>query len=970
MTIAHQLPGRAIDAFTAARRWIFTLAIGIVLSSAGMAEAQISLDKLGSASRSKLTNARDVPATSTAPSGPKQAEPAPEKFSVTVGLRATEPALTISEAAVSAVQDRFAAKFGLTGQKAQDWQFNRLRFQPVVLLTVLPADLDAIAADPDVDYITVNMEARSNLDDTISLVGMLNSQATSARGNGRVVAVIDDGILNSHGFFGGRVVEEANCPSAGCVTGAGTAAHTGSSTHGTHVSGIAAGFQSAGSPSRGVAPGAQILAVRAIFAGGSVIRSLEHVEARKRAGLPIDAVNLSLGYIVPGSNPSSPILRSGSCSGEYPTEAAAIQRLKGLGVASVVASGNASSQTSVGVPACIPEAVTVGSTRKSDDVSSFSNGGPGLVDLFAPGSFINSSCRRSFTYQGFTYCSQTELDGVTPTTGTAPFALSSGTSMAAPHVAGAFAAIRSVLPNATVDQIEAALKSTGTTINAGTYSAPRIRVDLALQSLGAGTGAKAVMTSPANGSTLPGSSATFSWSTGTNVSAYWLYVGTSAGAFNLHDSGQLTTTSRTVSGLPTNGSTVHVQLWSKVAGSWEVNNYSYTANAGGGAKAVMTSPANGSTLSGSSATFSWTTGTNVSAYWLYAGTTAGANNLHDSGQLSSTSRTVSGLPSNGSTIHVQLWSLVGGGWQANNYTYTATSGGGARAFMISPTNASAINSTTTFTWTTGTNVSAYWLYAGTTAGANNLHDSGQLSTTSRTVSGLPSNSTVYVQLWSLVGGSWQADNYAYTVTSGSAKAFMISPSNGATISSTTTFNWTTGTNVSAYWLYIGTTAGANNLHDSGQLSTTSRTVSGLPANGSTVYVQLWSLIAGSWQFSSYNYVTAAPSNAAVMLTPPNGSVVTNVQTFVWTSVSGATEYWVELGNSPGGANLFSNSTGLATAITIDGFSGLSGAFYFRLWTGSSGNWAYRDYWYFAPAPEPAGMSTSTPGATKLTVAGR
>jgi serine protease len=62
--------------------------------------------------------------------------------------------------------------------------------------------------------------------------------------------------------------------------------------------------------------------------------------------------------------------------------------------------------------------------------------------------------------------------------------------MAAPHVAGAFAAIRTACPNATVDQILTALQTTGLPIadtrTGGTLSRPRIRVDQALLQLGCG----------------------------------------------------------------------------------------------------------------------------------------------------------------------------------------------------------------------------------------------------------------------------------------------------------------------------------------------------------------------------------------------------------------------------------------------------------------------------------------------------
>ena len=75
----------------------------------------------------------------------------------------------------------------------------------------------------------------------------------------------------------------------------------------------------------------------------------------------------------------------------------------------------------------------------------------------------------------------------------------------------------------------------------------------------------------------------------------------------------------------------------------------------------MVSPTPGSTLTGSSTTFTWTTGTGVSYYYLWIGTTAGGNDLYQAG-ISGTSTTVS-LPTSGATVYVRLWSVINGGLQ-------------------------------------------------------------------------------------------------------------------------------------------------------------------------------------------------------------------------------------------------------------------------------------------------------------------
>lgn len=171
---------------------------------------------------------------------------------------------------------------------------------------------------------------------------------------------------------------------------------------------------------------------------------------------------------------------TGTCDAD--SRKPAIDQLRALGIATVIASGNDGFTDAVSSPGCISTAVTVGSTSKFDVISGFSNSSA-VVDLLAPGSSIQSSV---------------------PGTG---YAFFNGTSMATPHVAGAFAALKSRMPSATVDQIEAALKVTGTPVTdirlGGTQTKPRIRVDLALNLL-LGSGGPIMSVTPAGNILMAG----------------------------------------------------------------------------------------------------------------------------------------------------------------------------------------------------------------------------------------------------------------------------------------------------------------------------------------------------------------------------------------------------------------------------------------------------------------------------------
>jgi hypothetical protein len=181
-----------------------------------------------------------------------------------------------------------------------------------------------------------------------------------------------------------------------------------------------------------------------------------------------------------------------------------------------------------------------------------------------------------------------------------------------------------------------------------------------------------VLTSPTPSSTLAGTSATFTWTaaTGSGNQGYWLFLGTTGvGSKNLYDSGQQTATSVTASNLPTDGATIYARVYTRYNGVLVFNDYTYISWM---KPPVLTTPTPGSTLAGSSVTFTWTAEAGSQGYWLFLGTTgAGSKNLYDSGQQAATSATFSGLPTDGATIYARVYTRYNGVLVYSDYTYKA-----------------------------------------------------------------------------------------------------------------------------------------------------------------------------------------------------------------------------------------------------------------------------------------------------------
>jgi subtilisin len=358
---------------------------------------------------------------------------------------------------------------------------------PFLALEVDEGDLATLAASPEVNDIQIDAVVPAALAESTPLIGATRAWAAGSTGAGWTVAVLDTGIDSTHPFLSGKVVSEAcysttslsgSAPrsSSFCPGGAASSTAVGSGVpcslsdcnHGTHVAGIAAGK---GVSFSGVARDASLISVQvfssfltsadcgsrpvpcALSFFSDQVLGLERVYAL-RSTYNIAAVNISIG----GGRNTSP------CDLTLPSMKAIIDQLRAVNIATVIASGNGGFVDALAAPACISTAISVASTTDgtagaaADQVSDFSNTNQ-YLSLFAPGQTILSSV---------------------PGGGFANFV---GTSMAAPHVAGAWAIIKSKNPTATVIQVLDALSATGTPIvDAGNgITKPRINVDLALR---------------------------------------------------------------------------------------------------------------------------------------------------------------------------------------------------------------------------------------------------------------------------------------------------------------------------------------------------------------------------------------------------------------------------------------------------------------------------------------------------------
>ena len=383
----------------------------------------------------------------------------------------------LSYNSLSVVQQRV-----LDALPVKDVPVKRYRYIPYMAMHVNADVLDALMGHTDVVEVVEDAIFETMLTESISVIGANAAWEYGGSGKGQVVAILDTGVDHEHPFLAGKVVHGgcfstnyasqsqefvsiSTCPGGeeeayGIEAGAHCGMGVSGCDHGTRVAGIAAGKSDTFS---GVARDADILPVQVFsrfesYCGDTPcarswvsdqIAGLEYIYTMSDS-LDIAAVNMSLG----GGHYTS----QAHCDEVNPAMRAIFDVLSSKGIPVIAAAGNSGLPDGLVAPACLSNAVSVGSTSLKDQVSSFSNSAE-FLDFWAPGQEVVSSV---------------------PGNG---FQSGTGTSFAAPHVAGAWAILKSKSPRATTAELKEALKKTGrlVTDERNDMAVARIQVDRALQ---------------------------------------------------------------------------------------------------------------------------------------------------------------------------------------------------------------------------------------------------------------------------------------------------------------------------------------------------------------------------------------------------------------------------------------------------------------------------------------------------------
>ena len=341
------------------------------------------------------------------------------------------------------------------------------------------AVVSSLAADPDVEHVEpdVLLHPSAAAPNDPLYPQQWNLQApgggadaapawASSTGKGQVVAVIDTGIT-AHSDLRSQILPGYDLISDPAVAGDGNGRDANprdegdwyangscgrtvgspSTWHGTHVSGVIAASANNRTGISGVAPGAKILPVRTLGTCGGYMSDISDgiiwAAGGQLPGIPLNptpagVINLSLGGV-------------STCSRAMQE---AVDFAADRGAVVVVAAGNDGISADRMQPANCANVLVVGATDHNGSRASYSNFGP-LVDLMAPG---------GSTVGDFGGGILSTVNNGRTVPADEGYAFYQGTSMAAPHVAGAAALLLSADPGLTAGQVEATLLETARTL--------------------------------------------------------------------------------------------------------------------------------------------------------------------------------------------------------------------------------------------------------------------------------------------------------------------------------------------------------------------------------------------------------------------------------------------------------------------------------------------------------------------------
>jgi hypothetical protein len=206
-----------------------------------------------------------------------------------------------------------------------------------------------------------------------------------------------------------------------------------------------------------------------------------------------------------------------------------------------------------------------------------------------------------------------------------------------------------------------------------------------------------------------------------------------------------------------------------------------------------------------------------------------------------------------------------------------------------------------------------------------------------------SDHTIYLRLWSRIGGVWSSADTRFVAASLTSQ--FVYPMPGAvTADLSKPIAWTRIPGADAYSLSIGRSVGASDILNLPDLHQTSYNGLALPAE-QALFARLGTRVRGVWRYRDTTFVAAAIVSHLTL--PKDGALVATSETLWWSYVPGAEAYRLEVGTSVGATDVLISAEQPELYGVVSNLPAAK-TFYARLWTKLNGTWRYVDSVFRTP----------------------
>jgi len=370
---------------------------------------------------------------------------------------------------------------------------------------------------------------------------------------------------------------------------------------------------------------------------------------------------------------------------------------------------------------------------------------------------------------------------------------------------------------------------------------------------------------------------------------------------------------------------------------------------------TLVSPANGTTVPGSSISFDWSDVGGANKYWIHISADPSFSTLFHSNWWGASGCSYSDFPNDGTTYHwrVKARNAVDNLWGdwCSPWSFTNEGAGPpSPPTLVSPSNGSTVPGTSiAFDWDPVAGANKYWIQVDDDPAFSSLFHSNWWGVSNKTYTDFPDDGTeFYWRVKARNEAGWGDWSSAWSFTNEEpppSPPTLVSPANGATVPGTSiSFDWDPVAGANKYWIQVDDDPAFSSLFHSNWWGASGCSYSDFPADDTEFYWRArarnaagWGDWSSAWSFT--NTAGVPPPPAPTLVSPANGGIASGTSiAFDWDPVAGANKYWIQVDDDPAFSSLFHSNWWGASGCSYSDFPNDGTTYHWRVKARNAAGW--------------------------------